>query len=94
MLHNAVLRKCKWFNYGFTVEQEGDSYSFVFYVSRCRSTVIDGCARLRSCIRSWTFDFSTCFDGSCTHADAAEAVCAWCVASPGPYQLPSANHSD
>ena len=32
LLHNAVLRKCKWANYGFTVEQEGDSYSLVFYV--------------------------------------------------------------
>ena len=33
MLHNAAVRKCKGANYGFTVEQEGDSYSLVFYVS-------------------------------------------------------------
>ncbi len=32
LMHNAALRKCKWANYGFTVEQEGDSYSLVFYV--------------------------------------------------------------
>eukprot|EP00798_Chlamydomonas_sp_ICE-L_P010498 gene10498-8465_t len=29
LIHNAAMRKCKWSNYGFTVEQEGDSYSFL-----------------------------------------------------------------
>jgi len=30
-LHNAVIRKARWTNFGYTVEQEGDSYSLVFY---------------------------------------------------------------
>ena len=37
LMHNAAVRKCKWVNYGFTVEQEGDSYSLVFYVGPDRS---------------------------------------------------------
>jgi hypothetical protein len=32
LMHNAAMRKCKWANYGFTVEQEGDSYTIVFHV--------------------------------------------------------------
>ncbi len=30
-LHNAIIRKARWANFGYTVEQEGDSYSLVFY---------------------------------------------------------------
>eukprot|EP00798_Chlamydomonas_sp_ICE-L_P018077 gene18077-24500_t len=29
--HNQAVRVCKWDNFGFTVEQEGDSYTLVFY---------------------------------------------------------------
>jgi hypothetical protein len=32
-LHNGVMRKVRWENCGFTVEQEGDSYTFVFYTA-------------------------------------------------------------
>jgi hypothetical protein len=30
-LHNNIIRKAKWVNCGFTLEQEGDSYALVFY---------------------------------------------------------------
>ncbi len=30
-LHNNVIRKARWANFGYTVEQEGDSYCLVFY---------------------------------------------------------------
>ena len=30
-LHNAIIRKARWANFGYTVEQEGDSYVLVFY---------------------------------------------------------------
>ncbi|PNG99169.1 Adenylate cyclase, partial [Tetrabaena socialis] len=30
-LHNTIIRKARWANFGYTVEQEGDSYSLVFY---------------------------------------------------------------
>jgi hypothetical protein len=32
-LHNGVMRKVRWENCGFTVEQEGDSYTLVFYTA-------------------------------------------------------------
>ena len=32
-LHNGVMRKVRWENCGFTVEQEGDSFTFVFYTA-------------------------------------------------------------
>ena len=32
-LHNGLMRKVRWENCGFTVEQEGDSYTFVFYTA-------------------------------------------------------------
>ncbi len=32
-LHNGMMRKVRWENCGFTVEQEGDSYTFVFYTA-------------------------------------------------------------
>lgn len=28
-LHNAIIRKARWQNFGYTVEQEGDSYALV-----------------------------------------------------------------
>ena len=30
-LHNSVIRKARWTNFGYTIAQEGDSYSLVFY---------------------------------------------------------------
>ena len=33
-LHNNAIRKAKWANSGFTLEQEGDSYALVFYEPR------------------------------------------------------------
>ncbi|GLI65643.1 hypothetical protein VaNZ11_009242 [Volvox africanus] len=30
-LHNAIIRKARWGNFGYTLEQEGDSYALVFY---------------------------------------------------------------
>eukprot|EP00798_Chlamydomonas_sp_ICE-L_P013866 gene13866-19791_t len=30
-IHNNVLRKSRWTNFGYTVEQEGDSFALVFY---------------------------------------------------------------
>lgn len=33
-LHNAAIRKAKWANSGFTLEQEGDSYALVFHDAR------------------------------------------------------------
>ncbi|KXZ47811.1 hypothetical protein GPECTOR_32g423 [Gonium pectorale] len=30
-LHNGLIRKARWSNFGYTVEQEGDSYVLVFY---------------------------------------------------------------
>ena len=30
-LHNAAIRKARWTNFGYTIEQEGDSYSLCFY---------------------------------------------------------------
>jgi hypothetical protein len=30
-LHNAIVRKSRWNNFGYTLEQEGDSYALVFY---------------------------------------------------------------
>ena len=30
-LHNSIIRKARWSNFGYTVEQEGDSYVLVFY---------------------------------------------------------------
>ncbi len=32
-LHNGIMRKARWQHCGFTVEQEGDSYTFVFYTA-------------------------------------------------------------
>jgi hypothetical protein len=32
-LHNSVMRKVRWENCGFTVEQEGDSFTMVFYTA-------------------------------------------------------------
>jgi hypothetical protein len=43
-LHNGVMRKVRWENCGFTVEQEGDSYTFVFY------TAVDAAA---FCLQVW-----------------------------------------
>lgn len=28
-LHNGIIRKARWQNFGYTVEQEGDSYALV-----------------------------------------------------------------
>jgi len=33
-LHNNIIRKAKWVNCGFTLEQEGDSYALVFHDPR------------------------------------------------------------
>ena len=29
--HNNLLQKAKWTNFGYTLEQEGDSYSIMFH---------------------------------------------------------------
>lgn len=31
ILHNNLIRKAKWANIGFTIEQEGDSYCIAFH---------------------------------------------------------------
>ncbi|KAF5835290.1 hypothetical protein DUNSADRAFT_7615 [Dunaliella salina] len=30
-MHNNIIRKARWNSFGFTMEQEGDSFTLVFY---------------------------------------------------------------
>ncbi len=30
LTHNNLIQKAKWQNFGYTIEQEGDSFSLVF----------------------------------------------------------------
>ena len=31
LIHNNLIRKAKWANFGYTAEQEGDSYTISFH---------------------------------------------------------------
>ncbi len=42
--HNNLIRIAKWSNYGFTIEQEGDSYAIVF---REASDAVKFCLQVR-----------------------------------------------
>lgn len=38
-MHNAIIRKAKWENYGFTIEQEGGKANLLYYTKEEASLI-------------------------------------------------------